>query len=67
MAHFDLQTGFTGVFGRKPMRDRAAEEAAAHEITGDERSWLQAHVDADRRIDDYEQALMDFLAEEGGK
>jgi hypothetical protein len=67
MAHFDLQSGFTGVFGRKPARDRDAEAAAAQAITGDERSWLQARIDADHQIDEYEQALMDFLAEEGGE
>jgi hypothetical protein len=67
MAHFDLQSGFTGVFGRRPARDRQAEEAAAHEVTGDERSWLEARIDADHEVDEYEQALMDFLAEEGGK
>ena len=67
MAHFDLQSGFTGVFGRKPVRDRAAEVATAEDITSDERSWLQARIDADHEIDEYEQALMDFLAEEGGK
>ena len=66
MAHFDLQSGFTGVFGRRPMRNRAAEQAAAHAVTSDERSWLEAKIDADHRIDEYEQALMDFLAEEGG-
>lgn len=47
MAHFDLQSGFTGVFGRRPARDLAAEDAGA--------------------IDEYERALMDFLADEGGK
>ena len=66
MAHFDLQSGFTGVFGRKPLRNRQAEAAAAREITSDERSWLDARMDADHEIDEYEQALMDFLAEEGG-
>ncbi|MBW8754727.1 MAG: hypothetical protein JF595_11355 [Sphingomonadales bacterium] len=68
MAHFDLQSGFTGVFGRKqPLRDREAAVAAAQAVTDDERSWLQAQIDADHEVDEYEQALMDFLAEEGGK
>lgn len=49
MAHFDLQSGFTGVFGRRPMRHREAEAAAAHAITGDERGWLDACIDADTR------------------
>jgi hypothetical protein len=67
MARFDLQSGFTGVFGRQPVRDRDAEAAASQAITGEERSWLDARVDADHQIDEYEQALMRFLAEEGGE
>lgn len=45
-------------------RDRLAELAAAEEITAEERAWLDARIDADGRIDEYEQALLDFLAEE---
>lgn len=67
MAHFDLQSGFTGVFGRKPPRDHDAQAAAAREVTGEERSWLDGRIDADHAVDEYEQALMDFLAEEGGR
>lgn len=67
MAHFDLQSGFTGVFGRRPARDRTAEIAAAQAIDAEERSWLDARIAADHEVDEYEQALMDFLAEEGGK
>jgi hypothetical protein len=67
MAHFELQSGFTGVFGRRPARDREAEAAAARKVTDGERSWLDGRIDADHEVDPYEQALMDFLAEEGGK
>lgn len=67
MAHFDLQSGFSGVFGRRPARDRSAEAAASQLVDGDERSWLDTQLDADQEVDEYEQALMDFLAEEGGK
>lgn len=66
MAHFDLQSGFTGVFGRRPARDPAPAIAAAQEVDSEERSWLAARIDADHTVDEYEQALMDFLAEEGG-
>jgi hypothetical protein len=66
MAHFDLQSGFTGVFGRQPQRDRAVGQAGAAQIDSDEHSWLQARIDADHEVDEYEQALMEFLAEEGG-
>ena len=67
MARFDLQSGFTGVFGRRPARDHAAEESASRQVDGDERTWLDARIDSDQGVDEYEQALMDFLAEEGGR
>jgi len=37
---------------------------AAESITGGEKSWLDAHVDADHRRDPYEEALLAFIAEE---
>lgn len=55
------------VFGRKQVaRDLEAEVAAAAVITQSEQSWLQGHIDADGRVDEFEQALIDFLAEEKG-
>jgi hypothetical protein len=52
------------VFGRaKAERDRMGELRAAEEVTGDEREWLDGHVNADGTIDGYEQALIAFLAE----
>lgn len=52
-------------FGRKGLeRDVEAEAAQAHEVTGDENLWLQGRIDADGQLDDYEQALLDFLAED---
>ena len=52
------------VFGKKaPERDRMGELAAAEQVTGDERTWLDTHVQADGEVDEYEQALLDFLAE----
>lgn len=44
-------------------RDRLAELAAARAITAGEREWLDGHVEADGTVDEYEQALIDFLAE----
>jgi hypothetical protein len=67
MAHFNLKSGFTGVFGRGALRHRSAQEAAAQGVTGEERAWLDGRIEADGRIDEYEQALMDFLAEESGR
>ncbi len=55
---------FGVVFGKKqPERDRFAELRAAEQVTGDERQWLDAHVNADGELDAYEQALIAFLAE----
>jgi hypothetical protein len=66
MACFDLQSGFTGVFGCRPARDRTTVQTAARMIIADERSRHQTRIDRDHALDDYEQALMDFLAQEGG-
>lgn len=65
MAKADIGSGFTTVFGRKGAgRDYDAEVAAAEAVTGDEQLWLQGLVDADDTVDAFEQALLDFLAEE---
>ena len=45
--------------------DAAVHEAAA--ITGTEKAWLDAHVDADHRARPYEEALLAFIAEESGR
>ena len=47
---------------RKTPRDPMADLAAGEEITAEERAWLDAQVGAE--VDEYEQALLDFLAEE---
>lgn len=53
------------MFGRKGVeRDITAEVAQADQVTGDENLWLRGHIDADGQLDEYEQALLDFLAEE---
>src|SRR5690606_34643329 len=54
---------FGMVFGRKqPVRDRFAELRQAEAVTTDERQWPDAKVDADGQVDEYEQALIAFLA-----
>lgn len=63
MAHFDVQSGFAAVFGPKPARRYETEAEAAAQIDADERSWLDARTDADGEIDEFERALMAFLAE----
>ena len=58
---------FSVVFGRaQPERDRTAELSAAEEVTAGERQWLDARVNADGTIDEYEQALIAFLAAAAG-
>jgi len=42
----------------------AAAVRAAEAVTGSEKAWLDAHVDADGRRDPYEEALLAFIAEE---
>ena len=45
--------------------ERAALEAAeAAEVTTMEQAWLQGQIQANGQIDEYDQALLDFLAEE---
>ena len=41
-----------------------SEVAAAHAVTSREQDWLDAKINADGKIDEFEQALLDFLAEE---
>ena len=47
-----------------PPRHIELDVAEAAEVTGAEREWLQAHLDADNELDELEKALLDFLAEE---
>ncbi len=58
----DYKGAFALAFGRKG-RDRFGELAAGEQVTGEESAWLDAQVHADGEIDEYEQALLDFLAE----
>lgn len=67
MARADVGEGFRSVFGRgDPQPDREAEASAAQQIDGSKRLWLDTRINADDRIDEYEQALLEFLAEEQG-
>ena len=65
MAHSNPVTGFASVFGGKaePV-DLDDEAASAHEVTTIENAWLQGQIDANGQIDEYDQALLDFLAED---
>lgn len=69
MARSDVGDGFRSVFGRKADHgaDLAQDVADAAQITGDEKLWLDTRMNANERIDEYDQALLDFLAEETGE
>lgn len=55
---------FGVVFGRKAApRDRFAELSEAREITAEENAWLQAEIAENGMVDEYDQALLRFLAE----
>ena len=66
-------TAFGTVFGRRkdpvpdgPVRDRIAETGTAAEYTGSEPAWIYVQLNANGKIDAYDRALLDFLAEQKG-
>jgi hypothetical protein len=46
--------------------DRAAQIADARNINFDEQVWLEARIDGNGHVDEYDQALLAFLEEESG-
>lgn len=56
------------LFARElPSSNRRDQVAAAQAVTGDERLWLDAQIAKNGQIDEYDQALLDFIAEEAGE
>jgi len=58
---------FGVVFGRRnggPGRDDQAAEAAR--VTGEEGDWLDVRIHANHEVDEYDKALLAFIAEEAG-
>lgn len=53
------------VFGRRPAAPPASLVDAARAVTSDERDWLDAMIDGNGEIDEYDRALLEFLAEDG--
>jgi hypothetical protein len=54
-------------FGRgRRESDLAGEAGKAAQVTSSEQLWLEAQLDGNGRIDEYDRALLDFLAEESG-
>jgi hypothetical protein len=63
-----VPNGFGLVFGRRASApSREQQVAQAQDVTGDENVWLDAHVQADGQVDEYERALLAFIAEENGR
>lgn len=54
------------VFGRKEPSapDHFARMGAGEQVTGDEKNWLDSQIDGDGEVDEFERALLEFLAEE---
>lgn len=62
MARANVGEGFRAVFGKKKqMVDLSGGAAAAAEVTHVENTWLQGQIDANDVVDEYDQALLDFL------
>jgi hypothetical protein len=58
-------SGFGLVFGREGAEpSREQQVAEAHEVTGEEDAWLDTQVHASGEIDEYDRALLAFIAEE---
>lgn len=54
------------VFGRRQVPVRLESlVAAARDVTPDEKAWLDERIGANGEVDEYDRALLDFLAEEG--
>lgn len=65
MSHSNVKSGFANTFGHKPdVVDMDADAATAHAVTETEQAWLQGRIDANGQVDEYDQALLDFLAED---
>jgi len=64
MADSAVNGGVRSAFGRKgAVRDRAEEAEQAARVTDEENLWLQDRIDANDRLDEYDQALLDFIRE----
>jgi len=71
MGKATLKENFYGVvaevFGTKEKGPSSAELAdKAQEVDGAEQMWLEGQLDGNGEIDEYDRALLDFLAEESG-
>ena len=55
------------LFGKKDAEAGHEEEVdKARAVTSDEQMWLEGQLDGNGRVDEFDQALLEFLAEESG-
>ena len=60
---------FGAVFGKRPGADASLDDRVAAEAQVDfvEKEWLDAQISLNGKVDAYDRALLDFLAEEVGR
>jgi hypothetical protein len=68
LSHPDFADARQEVLGHEESAaEHEASVEAAEAVTPAEQGWLQAHIDADKARDPYEEALLAFIAEEKGR
>ena len=62
-----VRNHFGRVFGKKQAEpDNFDRMVQGEVVTQDERNWLDSQIEANGQVDEFDQALLDFLAEELG-
>ncbi|WP_338241978.1 hypothetical protein [Aurantiacibacter hainanensis] len=63
-----VPNAFGVVFGRKDEGSSHTDQVAAEaDVTGIEKAWLDEQIAASGEVDQYDQALLEFIAEETGQ
>lgn len=59
---------FGVVFGKKQVEPSREDQVAAEaDVTGSEQAWLDEQISLNGKVDAYDQALLEFIAEETGQ
>jgi len=69
MARHTIRGELFGGFGSDTPKgpSRAERVSEAREVTASEETWLEGRIDGNARVDEFDQALLDFIAEETGE
>ncbi|MEZ5734495.1 MAG: hypothetical protein R3E09_01615 [Novosphingobium sp.] len=69
MAKHTIKGGLFDGFGDKKPEGPglAARVAEAREVDTSEQTWLEGRIDGNARVDEFDQALLDFIAEESSQ